>query len=322
MLFSIGYTEGIYNVLEELGIFDKIYDVYYSPERSILTSARSNQKVDDEELNKLRDKGIKINYLINGADYDNSFYTEDNITALIEEIIICNPDIVTLKNTILFNSKLIDFLNRNNIIIKNSINNKIKTLNDVKLFHKRFGVTHMILDRSLNRDTDSLTEIVQYCKENNITTTILLNEGCIPSCPYKEFCDLSVSKGEDYAEVVESMNCGHDYVASESLFLKSPFILPSNLNKYSDLGVDIFKIATRGKELGQVKERLKAYVLGNRNVNLHDLVDTNPSFIFKAINTNMLEEYHFSDNTSNCKNNCFDCEYCDTVFEDIKRKLL
>jgi collagenase-like PrtC family protease len=323
-MFSIGYTKGISTIFEKLNCFDKIHDVYYSLPLQIVASARA-QSFDEETFNELmfiKEKGIRLHLVINGYSYDSSVYSDDEIKKLIDIIKASKADILTFSNTIALKHPLFKELS-NQIEIKNSINNKVKSIEDVRFAHKMIGLKSLILDRSLNRDFDNLIPIMKYCNENNITTTLLVNEGCIPGCLYKAQCDNFISSPiEEALSTMVELTCGGDYREHPALALKSPFILPGQLNKYIELGVDYFKIASRGKPLDEVEKRIRGYVFGDKSIGLRYLLDTNPHQIFYKINTNMLEDYHFTDNTFNCKNSCSSCNFCDIIFEKINKELL
>ena len=115
------------------------------------------------------------------------------------------------------------------------------------------------------------------------------------------------------------MSCGSVFDNSPATTLKTPFILPSNLYKYKKLGIDTFKLATRGREIDVVKQRIQAYIFGNSNISISTLLDTHPSSIFDSVTSNLLEDYHFSEHTSNCKNNCHECNFCDEVINNIRK---
>jgi collagenase-like PrtC family protease len=178
-----------------------------------------------------------------------------------------------------------------------------------------------MLDRSLNRNQDELEKIIQYCKTNGLTTTLLVNEGCISNCPYKQFCDDALSnhdltKNNNFSV----LTCGSDFESNKSLTLKSPFIIPGYVNKYREMGIDYFKIACRGKTLEDVRSRLKAYMFDNKNISLSVALDTNPHYIYQSVNAYVLDEYNFFEHTINCKNKCHECNYCDVLLEKFLKE--
>jgi collagenase-like PrtC family protease len=321
-MFSIGYTAGLSEVFEEINTYDKISDVYFSIPNAYTSSARAtgfNEKM-FYELRKIQSKGIKLHLVLNGATYNEDVYSDDGLNNIINIIDTLGVEMLTINNTAVMRSHQFQELNKK-IVIKNSVNNKLKTLDDVIQYVSFFKFKHIMLDRSLNRNKDELEKIIQYCKNNDITTTLLVNEGCIANCPYKQFCDDALSnhdltKNNNFSV----LTCGSDFESDKSLTLKSPFIVPGYINKYRDMGINYFKIACRGKPLEDVRSRLKAYMFDNKNISLSVALDTNPHYIYKTVNAYVLDEYNFFEHTVNCKNKCNECNYCDTLLEKFLKE--
>jgi collagenase-like PrtC family protease len=322
-MFSVGYTSGISEIFDIIG-YDLVNDVYFSINHHLTNSARI-QEFSQEMLNeliKIKFNNVKLHLVMNGYTYNQQIYLDENVDALINIIGMLPIDILTINNTIL----LKELKNRGlseNIEIKNSVNNKLKTLEDVITYHTFFNINSIMLDRSLNRNEDELLKIIDYCKLNNIKTTILLNEGCIPNCPYKSACDESISNNlNSVVNKISRLSCGGDFDLNPSITLKSPFVIPGTLNKYKDMGVDYFKIACRGKPLNEVFDRIKAYFFDNLNISIFNLVDTNPNGIYKRIFTHHLNDHNFYEKTRNCKNKCHECNYCDIIYKTIAKEVL
>lgn len=67
---------------------------------------------------------------------------------------------------------------------KNTVNHQVKTVQEV-YDYAALGYNTILLDRSLNRDIDTLKEIQPEALKLGILTSLLAVEGCMPSCPFK-----------------------------------------------------------------------------------------------------------------------------------------
>lgn len=309
-MFSIGYTKGLFDLLNELNCWDKINDVYFSVENDFVKSARI-ASLSDEEENELIDISTKtkLHLVLNGPVWETN-YSNESIEYIIKFIKSFNVKILTINNPI-----IIKLLKEYDVEIKNSVNNKLKTLENIIQWHEMFGLKSFMLDRSLNRNLDELNKIISYCKSNNLKTTLLVNEGCIPDCPYKQFCDYNISTNNVTLNF-SNLTCGGDFHKTPSVNLKSPMILPSALNLYD---VDVFKIAGRGKDVNLIRKRLQAYLFGNYSISIQHLVDTEPNEVYKLLNTITLSEFDYDNKVKNCKNKCSECDFCDNIFKHITK---
>jgi hypothetical protein len=142
---------------------DTISDIYFSDNK--FGSARSifNGTEMFDELYAIRKMhGIKMHYLVNPSLYSNEFYGQ--VPELIEHVKNIDVDMITLNNTYLLRAGVTkDFqANKPTIEVKNSVNNLVRTLKDFIFMHEVLGVTSIIVDRSLNRDLDTLIKMRNY----------------------------------------------------------------------------------------------------------------------------------------------------------------
>jgi len=344
-MFSIPYTFKMYKILNGIKKNDpdnlaKINDIYFSLDLPSARNINLNSE-EKEELKKIKKEfpDIKLHLIFNPNVVSNDFYFEENLNKFIETILDIKKeykiDLITINNTILLKSfYLREILKELNIDIKNSVNNNVDTLEKVKIFHKDFQINNIILDRSLNRNEDELLKIINYKKENpEIKLTLLLNEGCLPNCQYKQFCDNMISQyHKNTPEEVQhltllhdELTCTADFKNNPELALKSPFISPLYIEYYRKLGIDYFKIAGRGKEKWILENIINFYLkesggLGHsQNFGFNLFFSTYRPKGYRNIDFNMLEEFNYFENTKNCKLQCHSCDYCDTIFEKLKK---
>jgi collagenase-like PrtC family protease len=319
--FSLPYTKGVLDVLEQLPI-DQINDIYFSDNR--FGSARALE-LDEEmlvELYTIRNKyGIKLHYLINGNYYSNESY--EKVHEIIEHIKDIDVDILTMNNTYLLRDwQFIDIIRNcrpNKVEIKNSVNNLPRTVKDVVFLVEVLKVDHIVVDRSLNRNLDELKKIRSYCKEQNINITMLVNEGCIVDCLWKNIDDMMIAQTNKQSnmKVIElvhnKLGCTDYFAEKPGEYLKTAFTLPNNLSKFDGL-VDIIKLAGRGISIEKWLSMCKSYMYEDGNISLKNLFSTRPPNQLMQITANDLIDVNFNKITENCKNVCgTECTLCDDV---------
>lgn len=68
---------------------------------------------------------------------------------------------------------------------KNTVNHMITSAQMVADY-AALGYTTILLDRSLNRNFDELKNIKKVADRKGVKTSLLVSEGCLPSCPFKD----------------------------------------------------------------------------------------------------------------------------------------
>jgi collagenase-like PrtC family protease len=321
--FSIPYTSGMLDALEELDI-ESISDVYFSDNK--FGSARSlfgSQEMFDE-LYAVRDRyGIKLHYLVNPSLYSNEFYGQ--VFDLIEHVKNIDVDMITLNNSYLLRSNIIkDFQqHKPDIVLKNSVNNLVRTLKDFIFMHEVLHLTHIIVDRSLNRDLDTLKKMSAYAKQHDIKITMLVNEGCIVDCKWKQWDDLIISqvkfqdKRDLTTQVHTKLGCVSYFNENPAEWLKTAFTFPNDLSKFDGL-VDVIKLAGRGIPVTQWKNVISAYQRSSGNIRLGDILSTNGNTRLSMALINDIAELGFNQITNNCKTVCgTECNHCDKIYDKL-----
>ena len=326
--FSIPYTSGMLEVLSKLDT-SSIIDVYFSDNK--FGSARSifNGSEMFDELKAIRDTyGIKIHYLVNPSVYSNEFYQE--VPDLIEHVKNIDADIVTLNNTYLLRAGIEkDFKsNKPGLEVKNSVNNLVRTLKDFVFMHTELGITSIIVDRSLNRDLDTLKKMSDYAKEHGIKITMLVNEGCIVDCKWKQWDDIIISQikvneNREFTDNVHKhLGCVKYFNTNPAEWLKTAFTLPNDIRKFDGL-VDVIKIAGRGFPLDRWFRVIDAYQKESGNIRFGEILSTTGDIALSNVIVNDLADLGFNDLTRNCKTVCgTECDHCDNVYKKLKRNMV
>ena len=133
---------------------------------------------------------------------------------------------------------------------KNTVNNIVYEAQQVLDYHM-LGYNTILLDRSLNRNIEELRNIKKLQERYKFKTSLLVKEGCMPSCPFKvEHDDMGSTVGQGYywdnhaevscpvwrndATINNLPRIGTDLVTLDS----------DTWNEFNDL-VDIFKYSGR-----------------------------------------------------------------------------
>jgi collagenase-like PrtC family protease len=321
--FSIPYTPGMLDALEDLDI-DSISDVYFSDNK--FGSARSlfGSKEMFDELYAVREKyGIKLHYLVNPSLYSNEFYGQ--VFDLIDHVKNIDVDMITLNNSYLLRSNIIKNFqdHKPDIVLKNSVNNLVRTLKDFIFMHEVLYLKHIIVDRSLNRDLDTLRKMSEYAKQHDVKITMLVNEGCIVDCKWKQWDDLIISqvKFQDKRDITTSIHnklgCVSYFNENPAEWLKTAFTFPNDLAKFDGL-VDVIKIAGRGIPVKQWTSVIDAYQRSSGNIRLGDILSTTGNSRLSVALINDITELGFNQLTNNCKTVCgTECNHCDKVYEKL-----
>jgi collagenase-like PrtC family protease len=321
--FSIPYTPGMLDALDDLDV-DSISDVYFSDNK--FGSARTifgSQEMFDE-LYDVRDKyGIKLHYLVNPSLYSNEFYGQ--VFDLIDHVKNIDIDMITLNNSYLLRSNIIKNFQENkpDIVLKNSVNNLVRTLKDFIFMHEVLYLKHIIVDRSLNRDLDTLRKMSAYAKQHDVKITMLVNEGCIVDCKWKQWDDLIISqvKFQDKRDITTSIHnklgCVSYFNENPAEWLKTAFTFPNDLAKFDGL-VDVIKLAGRGIPVKQWTKVIDAYQRSSGNLRLGDILSTTGNSRLSIALINDITELGFNQLTNNCKTVCgTECDHCDKVYEKL-----
>jgi len=329
--FSIPFTKGMFDYLKTFKKKKYINDVYFSD--GTFPSARQI-KLSTEERTEVRNikeiLKIKLNYTYNPAYY--SPYDYLNLNDIIKKIEFLYEfyqfDVITLNNThFLLNVNFRNFFLKNNIKIRLSVNNRVDSVEKLKLFYEEFGINSVVLDRNLNRNEDELKKCVSYAKENNIEIFLLVNEGCLPNCPFKQFCDILMSQSEimeklnkDDEEklktILHSLGCVYIFENIPFKGLQSPFISPTWINNFDDYIK--FKISGRNNYIENLKKIIEAYIFGDGKISYSTAFSTfrrQENFDFYD-----LDEFNFYDKVKNCKLQCHSCDFCKQVYFQLKKE--
>lgn len=210
------------------------------------------------------------------------------------------------------------------LYIKNTILRDVHTANEVVAL-AQVGYDYINLDRDLMRDRDTLLRLKQakewIKKEYNkdIQFSLLTNEGCLGACPmmveHFEFNNTRTKETPQYFnDPISRVSCPKWGVEDPAVALKTANLSPwkEDWDEYlNDLGIDVFKMHGR-EDYGRLLETMtliERYVAGEEFVP--------PDFEQWATDTELTGKplTLWRDKIRNCKFDCWECQYCDKVYE-------
>jgi len=188
-----------------------------------------------------------------------------------------------------------------------------------------YGFDYINLDRDLMRDMDQLVKIKRakaYIKETtgrDITISLLANEGCLGNCSMMDehfhYNNTRNAKAPQYFnDPISRVSCPKWEVEDSSVPLKTANLSPwkADWDEYLDeLGIDVFKM--HGRE--DIPRMFDTMTYIERYVGGEEILA--PGFMQWTDETGMTGKpiEIWRDKIKNCKFDCWECNYCDKIYE-------
>lgn len=199
--------------------------------------------------------------------------------------------------------------------IKNTILRNVSRANEIAGLAEA-GFHYINLDRSIMRDRDELQKLRKAANKYNVKLSLLGNEGCLGTCSmmdeHFEFNNSRIDGPTYFLDPISRVSCPKWDVLDPSVPLKTANIPPWREDWVELLEfVDVFKMHGRESinQLFNTMSIIKKYV-ENEEILFDDfneyIEDTN--LIDKPINA-------WRKIIKNCKFDCWDCNFCDKVYE-------
>ena len=206
------------------------------------------------------------------------------------------------------------------LFIKNTILRNVVHANEIANLAKA-GFHYVNIDRDLMRDKDQLIKMKKAADRYNVKLALLANEGCLGQCPMMdEHYDYNLSRVNSpqyFNDPISRVSCPKWDVEDPSVMLKTANIPPwkedwEELLQY----VDVFKMHGRESE-SRLRETM-------------DIIrrwDNGEEILFDTFNE-YLEDTNLGGRPidgwrkkiKNCKFDCWDCNYCENVYEAKSNK--
>lgn len=201
------------------------------------------------------------------------------------------------------------------LMIKNTILRNVNRANQVAKLAEA-GFHYVNIDRDLMRDLDELKRIKKVSEKYSIKIALLANEGCLGNCPIMDehyhFNNTRSLHPQYFDDPISRISCQSWKLTDLSTELKNAILPPWRDDWVEILNyVDVFKM--HGRENIQVLYRTMELV-GRYVSNQKILYDDFETYLIE----NNLEENPINlwrQKIKNCKFDCWDCNYCDKVYE-------
>ncbi len=267
-----------------------------------------------EDLRRLRNAGIELNFLLNGNCYGHrsqarSFFEKigETVDFLVEEYSLAS---ITTSSPL-----IAKFLKQNfpSLERRASVNMEIGTVEGMDYLAEFFDSYY--LRRELNRSLDAIQKLRAWCDSNGKKLYALANSGCLNYCSAHNFHDNLVAHEHEISEMDNAYEfdgiCKLWLANSEkrrNLLEVSNFIRPEDVQLYEGL-FDGMKLATRVSR--NPVSVVGAYLAGHFQGNLLDLLEPDhaESFYPEIVENSRLPE-DFGERTMRCGHDCKRCAYC------------
>ena len=181
----------------------------------------------------------------------------------------------------------------------------------------------IILDRSLNRDLDSLAKVALqvHTQFSDIRLEVLANEGCLPYCPFKLSHDSYIALANINGQKSpfgfnDNLGCANLLYKEPHRIIFSPFIRPEDIELYY-YHIDTIKLCGRSLGPAFLSRAFKAYSKRQYEGNLLDLLDATNWLADKLYIDNGSLSFDFANMLSQCDRRCEQCGFCKELFEMI-----
>jgi len=185
----------------------------------------------------------------------------------------------------------------------------------------------ILLDRSLNRDLDTLARVVRRIRRKtpDLGIELLANEGCLPHCPFKLSHDAYIAlanvEGNDSTfQLNQELGCVRVLGEEPHRILQSPFIRPEDMELYL-YHVDTIKLCGRTLGADFLQQVITAYLARKHEGNLLDLMDAVHWLADYLYVENSALSFDFANMLSMCDEKCTSCGFCEELFQSITHLL-
>ncbi len=315
---------------------EHISEVYFPINPQILGSGRGaiDHEYYDDIIKALigiaKNNDIKTNMIINQIG-GSEFFADDKFLKRVLDYVdyFCNVqgvNFVTVTNPIL----------AKNI---SRVTSYAKVVASVNMFINSFvginkamqlGISEFYLDRESNYNIDFIKKVKDNFK--NIKMRIMLNEGCIPNCLFRQShfdcvglmqSQESEQKLRKYEEMHRISGCQISYSNDLSLLLKTPIIRPEDLKYYTPY-IDTFKVVGRTTSTFINEMRIKAY---SEEIFNGDFILLNDNGVARQVMekkglkiANERFPLDYAEKRFMCEGFCSDCNYCNGLVDELIEK--
>jgi predicted O-methyltransferase YrrM len=306
---------------------DYIYDIYFTSRIApfnqdamgdvFIMEEESNRSAIDAALFIQRTTGIPVSATFNNIHVPSTQKNLDKFIKNFKPLYDAGIRSATIPHTqwVLTGKIQAEFPE---LLIKNTILRDTNKANQV-YSEAKAGFHYVNLDRDLMRDRDELIKIMKVKKQfPNLKISLLVNEGCAGACPimnehYQYNCTRTKDDPQYFTSPISRISCSKWDAEDPAIMLKTANLPPwkEEWDELLELGIDTFKMHGR-ENIDRLAESMRIIMRFSKNEPIlvegfdEYLQDTN--LIDKPINA-------WRKIIKNCKFDCWDCNYCDKVYE-------
>ena len=314
---------------------NRIKEIYLSGPQEYAGSGRIStaQSFDDFEnaVNRIHKEGIRINLLMNSVCEGTDWYSPDVLRGTVRYLKRVIDDLgveaITIANPMYIREVRKNF---SRVEICASVLADIDCI-DKAMIYRKAGADSFTPDVNINRN---LTLLKKIKEKTGLTIKLMVNEGCLFKCPFRKFhfnyiAHKSRNPGADTASGegnVFSLNCIQVSKSDPSQLLKSGWIRPEDLDRYSEIST-FFKLVGRTSSKSMICRQMEAYMKQIWDGDLLELMAGNlyscgMSYMMHLDNRS-LDAAGFFEKVTSCDHECLDCDYCSQLAARlIKRGVL
>lgn len=340
-------------------IYGKLKHDYIGGGRPDNTLINIDKQLFESHVKKVRQAGIRFNYLLNGSCLANN-EQDAGWQKELEKFLVYLKSVGVNALTVT-NPYILMFIKKH---FENDFKVRISTFACIDSYTKAkywedLGADYICVDFvKVNRDFKTLKYMVDNLKKAKIE--VLVTNSCLKNCPmiYTHTNSLSHASNKDSNSSYEDWSlfyCQKKELENIEEYIKSPWVRPEDIKYYENIGIEHFKITERGFPTEELVKRVKAYTERRYDGNLLDLIQghgvveiDNKTLKRRTVNTRkeIYEEikrvrglgtkrecnrHVYIDNTkldkfidffveNKCTGNCNSCGYCSIIAKRVIKK--
>ncbi len=224
-------------------------------------------------VDTVHDHDITFNYLLNSSCLGNREWTrgwQKKLMRFLDRLADMGIRRLTVSTPFLLE---IVKERRPDFYVKVGIYAKIDTPARAK-FWQDLGADELTLESlTINRNFERLESI-----RNSVSVPLQLiaNHICMPNCPLQSYHQNGFAHSSDDSGGIFIdyclFRCTRRRLEDKSLFVRSPWIRPEDIDKYESIGFDRFKLTERGIPSSELFKRVRAYTDHQFEGNLAELL--------------------------------------------------
>jgi collagenase-like PrtC family protease len=311
---------------------NNIREIYLSGPQEYAGSGRISpeQSFDDfaGAVNRIHQEGIRVNLLLNSVCEGSDWYspnvlnnTMDYLKRVFEDY---GVEAITIANPMYIREVRRHFPQ---VEICASVLSDIDCM-DKAIIYKKAGANAITPDVNINRNLRLLKKIRE---KTGLEIKLMVNEGCLFKCPFRKFHFNYISHksrnpgvdGTKSEDNVFSLNCIQVTKSDPAQLLKSGWIRPEDLERYSEIST-FFKLVGRTSSTRMICRSLEAYMQQAWDGDLLELMAGNlysygMSYLMHLDNRS-LDAVGFFEKVTTCDHECIDCDFCAQLAAKLLRR--